>query len=370
MTLHTIAITWALSLAMSEGQMLTRGKGSDRTLKAGEAQSWEIDARADDFVHLTVEQRLIDVVITVTGPSGATVGTFDTPNGDLDLEIVRFIAPAPGRYVVEVGSTAAEAEPGRYAIRLVTRRPATPADRRVHAAIEAQADANRLRASPDTRRASLARYDEAMALWRGAGDRAGEANALRAMGFAHVRLREDDDAYTTFARTRQMWRDLGDVRSEAFSVLILGTIHARRGEPGETRARALEALPLWQRSKDREEEAFTLGEVGTTYARERDRVEVKRWFNRALTVARKARRPSLEAAIYDNFARAHQELGDTAAAIQAFSQGVELWEAAHMPKHAADTRALIEKLRGAGSVRLLDHVRSLAEPAERPRALR
>ncbi|MEO6213436.1 MAG: hypothetical protein ABIP65_07390 [Vicinamibacterales bacterium] len=329
-----------------QAQALRPGERVDRPLSVGDAHAWEIDAMAGDFVHVIVEQRGADAVATVIDPGGETAGVFDTPNGDLGPEVVRFIAATSGRYRVEIRSAAVEAEPGLYRIHMAARRPATVNDRRVAAAIAAQADANRLRLSPDTRPASLERYREAMALWREAGNRAGEVNAMRAMGFAYVRLKNDDEAYRTFSLTRTLWRDLEDVRAEAFALLVLGTIHTRRGEPLATRARALEALPLWQRSKDRGQEAFTLGEIGDTYARTADRAQTDRWFDRALAVARRTRKPSLQAAILGNRARAYEVLGDVTAAMATYTRSAELWEAARMPKHAAETAAQIAKLNG------------------------
>lgn len=334
-----------LLVLFTQGQPLRPGARIDRPLAVGDVHAWEVETSVGDFVHVVVEQRGADTIATVIDPDGQTTGVFDTPNGDLGPEVVRFIAAAPGRHRVEIRSAAPEAEPGLYSIQLTALRPATQNDRRVAAAIAAQADANRLRMSPDTRRASLGRYHEAMMLWREAGDRAGEVNALRAMGFAYVRLKEDAEAYKTFSRTRTLWRELEDVRAEAFALLVLGTIHTRRGEPLETRARALEALPLWKRSKDRGQEAFTLGEIGDTYARTRDRAQTDRWFDRALEVARKTRKPSLQAAILGNRARAYEVLGDASAALATYSRSAELWEAARMPKHAAETRAQIAKLK-------------------------
>ncbi|HXG70862.1 MAG TPA: tetratricopeptide repeat protein [Gemmatimonadaceae bacterium] len=342
MTLRVLIPTLLLLVPIAEGQLLT-GARVDRPLTVGEVHHWEVDAAAGDFVQVVAVQRGVDVVATVLDPAGQAVGTFDTPNGDLEQEI-RFIAGPPGRYRVEIRAAMPEAEPGRYSIRLAARRPATATDRRVAAAISAQVDANRLRMSPDARRASLERYRDAMALWREAGERAGEANALRAMGFAYIRLKEDDEAYKVFSQTRGLWRELGDVRAEAFALLVLGTIHTRREEPLDTRAKALEALPLFRRAGDRWQEAFTLGEIGDTYARMKNRAQADRWFDRALAVARKTRKPSLQAAILGNRARACEVLGDTAGALDAYTRSADLWDAARMPKHAAEARAQIAKL--------------------------
>ena len=346
------ALAWASlawTVAARQDQILPRDRRVERALAVGDEHAWTIGAQPGEFVDIAIEQRDIDIAATVVDPSGTTVGTYDTPNGDLDAERVRFLTSTVGRYRVTVRAIQPEAEPGRYAIRLQSQRAASETDRRVAAAIAAHAEADRLRADPATRAESLAAYDRAIARWREAEDPAGEANALRAKGFAYVRLRDDASAYETFSRTREMWRGMKDVRSEAFSLLILGTIHTRRNEPAETRARALEALPLWRRSGDRGQEAFTLGEIGTTYARQRDRPGTERWYRDALSVARKKGRPTLEAAVLDNFARAYSLLEDQSSALATYERARAQWRKGNNRRgQAASWRAMgmIHETRG------------------------
>ena len=331
----------ASMLVVAASGTLQPGRVAGRALTVGDQHSWSVDAEEGHYIHVVVDQHGIDVVASVLDPAGQTAATVDTPNGDLGPEHVRFVARVRGPYRIDLKAAQPEAERGRYTIHLIERRPATANDRRIVAAIVEQTEADRLRANPATRQESLERYDRAMAIWRDAGDRAGEAGALRAKGFAYVRLRDDGHAYETFSRTRAMWRELGDLRSEAFALLILGTIHTRKDEPLETRARASEALPLWRRAGDREEQAFTLGEIGTTYARLKDRPGTEAWYRDALGVARKSHRRTLEAAILDNFARAYGQLDDQPAALETHERARVKWQQArHRRGQAGSLRSI------------------------------
>jgi len=112
MTLRVLIPTLLWLVPIAEGQLLT-GARVDRPLTVGEVHHWEVDAAADDFVQVVAVQRGVDVVATLLDPAGQRVGTFDTPNGDLEQETVRFIAGSPGRCRVEIRAAMAEAEPGR-----------------------------------------------------------------------------------------------------------------------------------------------------------------------------------------------------------------------------------------------------------------
>ena len=331
-----------ISTALSpQSDILKPGVTVERQVAVSDNPSWTIDAKADEFVDVIVQQMNFDVIATLADPAGKPLATFDTANGDLGPERIRFIASAAGLHRIDLRSAQPEIEPGRYSIRLAVQRPATPADRQVITAISAQMEGHRLRQDPSTRASSVQQYERAMALWREAGDRAGEADTLRAMGFAYVRMRDDESAYKTFVRTRAMWRDLEDVRSEAFVLLILGTIHTRRGEILEARERAAESLPLWRKAGDAVQEAFTIGEIGTTHARLQERSPTERWYSEAREVAQQTGRNTLQAAIDDNFARAYVLLKDTASAIAAHERARSHWaKAGHRRGQASSLRSI------------------------------
>jgi len=297
-----------------------------RPLSPGERHAYRVDARPGDYVHVQVMQSGMDITATVRGPDGQPMGEFDSPTGALGPEPVRFIAGSAGTHLIEARALQPEGEPGRYTIQLSTLRPATVADRRVASAVGAQQDADRLRANADTRRESLQRYRGAIDLWREVPDPGGEAGALRAMGFAHIRLSEDEHALAIFQELRPKWQTLRDRRSEAYTLLIIGTILRRRGDLKEFLATDQAALPLWREAGDREQEAFTLATLGTTYARIGDKARCERFHGLSLGVARRARSGALQAAMFRSLASARQQLGDSDRALLAHSEALALWQ--------------------------------------------
>ena len=76
----------------------------------------------------SVEQKGIDVVIVLRDPGGAVVFEMDSPNGSNGPEPIAWIAPATGRFVMEIRPFAASTS-GGYELNLEALRPATSRDR-------------------------------------------------------------------------------------------------------------------------------------------------------------------------------------------------------------------------------------------------
>ena len=76
----------------------------------------------------SVEQRGIDVVIALRDPGGTVVFEMDSPNGSDGPEPIAWIAPAEGRFVLEIRPFAASAS-GGYELNLEALRAATARDR-------------------------------------------------------------------------------------------------------------------------------------------------------------------------------------------------------------------------------------------------
>ena len=332
---------------------LSPGTPLERKLGAGETHTYQVVLKAGDYIDILMEQRGIDVAAKMFGPAGGELREFDSPTGALGPEHARMIASVDGTYRLDVRALQPEADPGAYQIRLALLRPATEADRRVDAAVSAAADADRLRASAETREQSVERYKYARALWQTAGDRAGEASALRALGFAYVRLKRDPAAAETITEAQRIFRELGDKRADAYIHLILAKIHTRRAYLRAALESTERALPLWRAAKDAEQEAFTLAALGTTHARLGDAREMKRLHTEAVRVARATRRPALIAAMLQSEGGAAEILSDLKGARAAYESALQFWRQAGNKRGEAAATARIEALAGKTPSRLV-----------------
>ena len=325
-----------------------------RNLSAGEAHTYDVAMRAGEYLEVNVEQVGIDTAARLLDSTGRLIREFDSPTGALGRERIRVVADTTAAYRLEIRALQPAADPGAYEIRVGAKRMATAADRQIESAVKAEADADHLRVSAQTRAESLDRYQQARALWQSAGDRAGEASALRGMGFAYVRLKDDVRALEVFTDAQHRFRELRDLRSEAYIYLIVANIEMRRGDLRQALITTGQSLPLWRSAKDREQEAFTLAALGTLHARLADATQMKRWHRDAVRAARSTRRPALVAAMFQSEGGAAEILGDRKYALAAYQSALQLWRQAGNSRGeaAACTRiAELEKTAASNLVR-------------------
>lgn len=98
----------------------------ERSLARGEVHEFTVNMEDKSFAQIVVEQRGIDVVITVSSAAGKLLREYDTPNGAEGQEVVSFVALTAGAYRIAVSALDSDdAKPGRYQIKLLELRNAT-----------------------------------------------------------------------------------------------------------------------------------------------------------------------------------------------------------------------------------------------------
>jgi CubicO group peptidase (beta-lactamase class C family) len=102
--------------AQTQAVDLTLGQPIERELAGGASHSYRVGLEAGQFMFAAVDQRGIDVAVTVFGPDDEPVGRFDSPNGSYGIEGVGVEAEVSGTYRLEVRPISDDAEPGRYEI--------------------------------------------------------------------------------------------------------------------------------------------------------------------------------------------------------------------------------------------------------------
>ena len=104
---------------------LQQGVPIERTLGGGQVHEFTVDAKANSYVQLVVEQKGIDVVVNVSSPDGKDLARCDTPNGAQGMEQVSFLATESGKYRVAISPLNKDDASGRYEIKLIDAREAT-----------------------------------------------------------------------------------------------------------------------------------------------------------------------------------------------------------------------------------------------------
>lgn len=98
-------------------------------LAGGQFHRYQITLRADEYLHLIVEQRSLDVMQAIFDTAGKRLARFDGTNGDSGPESLRFVPNATGTYQLEIRAIEKGAKPGQYELRVGDWRRATVRDR-------------------------------------------------------------------------------------------------------------------------------------------------------------------------------------------------------------------------------------------------
>jgi len=108
-------------------QTLQLGTPIERSITPGQIHTYEVVTEENNLVQITVEQRGVDVVVSIYSPGGKKLGEYDSPNGADGPENVSFVTLDKGPYRIQVTplDRESEAAAGRYQIKIIELRAAT-----------------------------------------------------------------------------------------------------------------------------------------------------------------------------------------------------------------------------------------------------
>ena len=104
---------------------LQPGTPIEKSIGGTQTHSYTVKADEENLVQLSVEQRGVDVVVSVFSPAGKKLSEHDTPNGKEGLENVSFVVAEQGAYRIDVTPLQSDAPMGRYEIKIGEIRHAT-----------------------------------------------------------------------------------------------------------------------------------------------------------------------------------------------------------------------------------------------------
>lgn len=318
-------LTQALLIAQErEANALERGKPTEHELAGGQSHSYRITLEVGQYLHAIVEQRGVDVVVTLFAPDGTKVLEVDSPNGEQGPEPVSVVTEAAGKYRLEIRSLEARAAPGRYRVEVVELRAATAQDRSRVAAQRAFNEAEQLNAqgTAESLRHSIEKYKEAIPLFRSLGDRSGEAAALTSVGLVYDALGEKQQALDCLSQALPLWRAIGDRGGEARTLTNTGTIYVSMGERQKALTYFNQALPLWQAIGNTNGVAATLTNTGFVHDALGEKQKALDYYRQALPLFHDTGNRGGESATLSNIAKVYDALGEKQKALDYFNQAL------------------------------------------------
>src|SRR5262245_3299351 len=264
---------------------LEPGKPVERELSGGGSHSYKITMVSGQYSHIVVEQRGIDVAVTLFTPDGKKISEANNEQSIEGSETLSVIAEASGAYLIEARSPEKTAKAGRYEIKVEEMRAATAEDKHRVAAWTIFQEAKELQdGSPDAKRKSIEKYQEALELYRRAGDRDGEAQALNNISEIYWVLGEKQRALGLLNEALLIRRAVGNRKEEATTLTNMGVVYLSLGEMQKALEKFNEALPICRAIGDRRGEADTLNQIGRYYLDVEEMQKALEKYNEALQI--------------------------------------------------------------------------------------
>jgi CHAT domain-containing protein/Tfp pilus assembly protein PilF len=310
-------------------RVLEPGKPIEQELAGGQVHTYQITLGADQFLHVVVDQRGIDVVVKLFGPDGKQLAEVDSPNGTQGPEPVSVVVEASGSYRLEISSLEKVARVGLYDLRIIELRAATPQDRSRVAAHKALWEAGLLlgQMTEESRRRAIEKFKEVLSLSKALGDRLDQAHTLVGLGKVHYDLGEYQQALDFYYQALSLVRSTDDRRAEANSLSGIGTIYSILGEHQKALDSYNQALLLWRAIGDRGAEVITLNNIGAAYSRLGQNQQSLKYHDQALLLIRAmGRNENWEGADFTlaRIGRVYRDLGEPQKALEYFNQALPL----------------------------------------------
>lgn len=300
---------------------LTLGQPVERELKGGETHTYTITAKAGDYIHIVVEQKGIDVVVTLLAPDGKEIIEVDSPNGTKGPEPLLLVLDASGAYKLDVASPDKISRAGRYEANLLEQRAGTNRDRSRIAADKtfAEALAQQQKGTLVSLRGASEKFQEGLALFRSIGDRSREADVLINLGIVHLNLGEHAKALDFLAAALEARRTIGDKKGEARALSIIGVVYYSTGDHGRALEYYEKALALSGSVGDKVGEAAALSNIGLTYSALSKPQLALDYLQRALPLHRGIGDANAEASTLNNLGLAYVSIGEYGEALKYYN---------------------------------------------------
>ena len=289
----------------------------ERDLAAGEAHSYSIELAARPWL-VTVEQKGIDVVVSVSMPDGRRVAV-DSPQDRQGPETVLIEPASGGTFLVEVRAHEPAAPAGRYEIRVEE----VPDGRLAAERALTRAGERYLEGTAEARRQAIAEQRVALEAWRALGDRREEARSLYAIAVLSRLVNDTHEALKRGTEVLPLWQSLGDRLWEGSTWNEIGLGHWLLGESADGRAAFEKALAIQHETGDRYGEGVSSSNLCLMDLARGDLKAGLACYEQALPVLREVQAGALEGAALTNVGRVYDVLGEPEKALSTYRQALE-----------------------------------------------
>jgi CHAT domain-containing protein/tetratricopeptide (TPR) repeat protein len=345
--------------AQQKIETLPAFSAQERPLNGGETHAYRLPLTQGQFFYALVEQKEIDVRLFLFAPDGQPIGEADGPNDRWGTEPVLLVADKPGDYRVEVRSLNSKTAPGRYEIKIVSLREATPADKNLVRAQRLVEEADKVGSQPNAaaKRTAIEKYQEALQLFAASGETYRQVLTLRLMVGRLAQLNDFRNVLKSSKEGLLLAQSLNDRRLEGSFENFLGGASDFLGEVKEALAHFERAVVLARQNGSRGLEASALNNIGKIYGDTSDHQKSLEYYLQALPIYKSLGNQVLEGIALNNIGTAYNRLGEQNKALEYLQQALAKFRA---EATARNNESLTLTVIGHVYSRMQNHVQALS----------
>ena len=328
-TVSVSILLLTFAAAASEGETagtLCLNRGIERRLAGNQTHTYQIALKPGQFVHVVVNQKGIDIVLTPIDPNGRRLVEIDRWSDMWGPESVSWIAESSGVYELEIRAARKEAPWGTYEAKIAELREPTPADRIRIAAERAYAEGDELnnQGTEDSQRKSIGKLEEALQLWNSIDDRLWEATTLLYIGVTYYGLGEVQKALDYYGRACVLWDTSLEKSGKAMTLSDMGRAYDSCGQYQKALDFYDRALSLSRADGETLLEGQIIHNIAMIYSNLGDEDRALRYFNRSLDLSRKMLDRQWEAHILHHIGEIYLSSGNASQALPYLDQALKL----------------------------------------------
>ena len=273
LVMATEAVIAQTTVAQSDNradvQKLEVGKITPATIEGDQKQSYVIPMEKGQYLELIVEQKNVDVIVTLFDPQGQQVLEMDITGRS--EELVLAIAEQTGNYRLQVRRVEQDALRGDYRVRLVALKAASQNEQaKVSAyrkAEKALLDGIALLnvGKPESSQQALEKFKEALRNYQVIEQPSIVGMVLVQMGNAYIALEDYPKALDSYQQALVITREGGELIGEAYALQGIGTVYFLQGDQEESVNFLKQSLAVWQKMPERPERKGTLQLLAIAY---------------------------------------------------------------------------------------------------------
>ncbi|MEG4079422.1 CHAT domain-containing protein [Microcoleus sp. Pol8_D6] len=173
-------------------------------------------------------------------------------------------------------------------------------------------------------RGAIVKYEEALKLYREAGDNRGQALSLYGLGRVYSALGEKQKALEYYNQSLPLSRITDALALDANILNNIGGVYSQLGEQQKALEYYNQSLPLYRAVGYRLGEATTLNNIGLVYSELGEQQKALEYYNQSLPLSRAVGNRRGEATTLTNIGLVYSDLGEKQKALDYYNQSLPL----------------------------------------------